>query len=67
MPRININLQSTSLRSATYDPDTQDLDITFKTGMTYTYEKVPQDVFEGLRDAPSAGQYFHANIKGVYG
>ena len=66
MPRLYTNLQSTMLSRASYDPDSETLDLTFEGGRTYTYEGVPQSVFEGLRDAPSAGQYWRANIKDAY-
>lgn len=58
---------SSSLRSCTYDEDTQDLTITFMSGQPYTYAKVPRDVFEQLTEAQSPGSFFHQNIKGVYG
>lgn len=57
---------STSLSSASYDDVKQELDVTFATGATYTYTNVPQRIFDGLRDAASAGQYFHRNIKDQY-
>lgn len=56
-------LQSTALLSATYDDETEDLSITFSNGGTYDYHGVPQEVFDGLKAASSAGSYWHANIK----
>lgn len=35
-------------------------------GAWYTYNNVPEEVFQGLLDAPSAGSYFSYNIKGKY-
>ena len=35
-------------------------------GAWYTYNNVPEEVFQGLLDAPSAGSYFSYNIKGRY-
>lgn len=64
--RISANFDSTSLRSCAYDSDSRKLDITFRNGGVYTYEDVPEDVFESLRDAPSPGIYFHQNIKNKY-
>ena len=66
MPRVHVQLSSTALRSCAYDGETQALDVTFASGRVFTYEGVPQDVFEGLRDAPSPGSYYHANIKDAY-
>lgn len=66
MTTQQVPLQSTFLRTAEYDDETQRLEIVFANGQNYTFERVPQNVFEGLRDAGSAGQYYHANIKGRY-
>ncbi len=40
--------------------------IRFKSGCTYSYDKVPYDRFDGLCDAESAGQFFHREILGKY-
>jgi len=61
-----IRLSSTALASATYDEDTRRLDITFTSGGTFTYENVPPDVFEGLREARSPGTFYHERIKGQF-
>lgn len=66
MARIFAPLQSTALTSATYDDEAMSLDVAFFDGRTYTYENVPQKVFEELRDARSPGSYFHAYIKNRY-
>jgi len=42
------------------------LSITFVNGRTYEYEDVPENILDALISAPSAGQYFHANIKDIY-
>lgn len=67
MPTEHAELDSSFLSRASYDTDSQTLTVSFKGGKSYTYEGVPQDVFEGLRDADSPGQYYAANIKTVYG
>jgi lysyl-tRNA synthetase class 2 len=66
MARIQVSLQSTALSGASYDPDTEQLEVTFASGGTYTFERVPQAVFEELRDSPSPGQFYHQQIKGQY-
>jgi hypothetical protein len=62
----HVQLQSTALRSASYDVDIGELVVGFTTGSSYTFSNVPQNIFEGLRDSPSPGQYYHQNIKGRY-
>jgi hypothetical protein len=57
---------SSNLRAVGYDPQTQILEIEFKTGGIYQYTAVPESVYTGLVNAGSKGSYFHANIKGQY-
>jgi hypothetical protein len=59
-------LSSTNLAAAGYDPATEILEIEFiKTGV-YQYFNVPQVIYDGLMQAPSAGQFFNANIKNAF-
>lgn len=37
-----------------------------KTGITYRYDGVPEDVFYGLQNASSKGQYFQKYIRNSY-
>ena len=60
-------LYSSHIEKAAYETDTQDLTVTFKDGAEYVYRNVPQSVFDGLKKSRSAGEYFHRQIKGVYG
>lgn len=57
-------LISSNLDSCAYDPETSELDVTFKSGGTWTYRNVNQQEYEGLLTAPSAGKYFHNIIRG---
>lgn len=66
MPRLTCDFQSTALSRASYDPESQTLDITFTSGRSFTYESVPERVFEELRDAPSPGSFYHNNIRDRY-
>ena len=59
-------VESSQLKSAGYDQDSDDLYIEFKTGVVYRYSEVPPEVFEKLTLSSSAGSYFAANIKGNY-
>lgn len=40
--------------------------IRFHHGGSYAYDKVPFEVFNGMKDAESAGKYFHANVKSKF-
>lgn len=59
-------LSSSNLRSCDYDAQTQILSITFHSGRTYRYADVPEDTYQSLLNAPSAGKYFNSAIKDVY-
>jgi lysyl-tRNA synthetase, class II len=59
-------LASSNLAGYDYDPDTQTLQIRFKSGRTYSYSSVPQSVADGLGTTDSPGQYFNSTIKDVY-
>jgi KTSC domain len=61
-----IQLSSTALLSATYDSETQDLQITFANGGTYDFHGVPPEIVDGLENAGSAGKYYHQFIKDRY-
>ncbi len=60
-------LDSSNLDAMRYDPETKQLQVRFKSGRTYDYPEVPQDVADGLESAGSPGAYFNTAIKGVYG
>jgi hypothetical protein len=61
-----IQLASSNLSRARYDPDTSTLEIEFKDGRVYQYFDVPPQVFEGLLSAESHGGFLHSQIKGHY-
>jgi len=59
-------LASSNLSACRYDADGRVLQIRFRSGRTYDYKDVPEDLAEGLKQADSPGQYFNSNIKGVF-
>ena len=59
-------LRSTSLRSAQYDPSTQSLHIEFTSGQIYRYLHVPTQIYYGLINAPSHGEFFNDQIRDHY-
>jgi len=63
MPALN----STAITYAEYDAETETLTLTFVSGQSYDYEGVPEQVYLDLLRAPSAGAYYNAAIKDVYG
>ena len=65
LQQLSIN-SSSHLQSASYDPDTMDLIVTFRRGAVYRYKNVSGDVVAGLQNALSAGQYLNAFIKDAF-
>jgi hypothetical protein len=67
-------LNSSAIVQARFTPDDDEaaatalgtLEITFTSGETYSFDAVPQTVFEGLRKADSPGKFYHQNIKDQY-
>jgi hypothetical protein len=57
---------SSAISDASYDDETQVLDITFTSGQTYTFNGVPVDIYEGLVASSSPGRYYHQVIKGNF-
>jgi hypothetical protein len=57
---------STNLDTGTYDPKNKRLRVTFHSGKTYMYTKVPQVVIDQLMDSSSQGKYFRDNIQNNY-
>jgi hypothetical protein len=49
-----------------YDDEACELDITFTSGKTYRYREVPSEIYDGLLDAESKGEFFNDNIKDVF-
>ena len=58
---------STSIDEASYIPDQSELILKFKpSGKRYSYQGVESETYYALTRAPSAGQYFNQNIRGIY-
>jgi hypothetical protein len=56
-------VSSSNLISVGYEPETQTLEIEFKSGAVYQYSGVPPEEFASFMNADSKGSYFHARIK----
>lgn len=56
-------VDSSAIASIEY---TQILDVKFKSGTSYRYFGIPEDVYFGFRDSDSKGKFFQQNIKNRY-
>ncbi len=63
---INISIQSSNLKNASYNTETEDLTVTFNNGSIYVYNKVPWTKFTKFRMAESQGKFFNENIAKAY-
>lgn len=57
-------LSSSMIERICYDEEARSLEIRFRGSGRYFYFDVDEAVYEGLRDAESAGRYFNERIKG---
>ena len=57
---------SSNIASIGYDENTSTLEIEFLNNSIYQYFDVPQQIYQGLMQADSHGQFLAQNIKGVY-
>jgi lysyl-tRNA synthetase class 2 len=59
-------VSSSVIRWFGYDPEKQELDVEFVSGSRYRYAPLPAEIYAGLEEAKSKGQYFDANIRERY-
>lgn len=50
---------SSMLKDASYNDETEELTVTFTNGKSYTYIDVPRRTYDELINARSAGKYFN--------
>ena len=60
------HVQSSVMTFVKYDDDAGELDITFTSGKIYRYLEVPAEIYDGLLDAESKGEFFNDNIKDAF-
>ena len=63
---IMVEVQSSNIKSAHFNTETEDLTITFNNGSIYEYNKVPWTKFTKFRLAESHGKHFNENIAKVH-
>lgn len=58
--------ESSTIQTAIYFPRRNYLRVSFKSGSTYSYDKVPNDVIKSWTQAKSAGSFFYYNIRTTF-
>ena len=59
-------VESSAIEKISYNAETKTLTVTFDVGGTFEYYEVPQEIYDGLMQAESKGNYFTENIKKAY-
>ena len=65
-PELSSSIDSSLIREVGYDPFMEVLTVNFRNGGIYEYIEVPESVYNNLIEAPSAGKFFHINIKNKF-
>ena len=63
---INVIINSSNLKSASYNTKSKTLTTTFNNGSIYEYYDVPWELFTKFRMAESQGKHFNVNISRNY-
>ena len=63
---IDVTINSSNLKSASFNTENEDLTVTFNNGSIYEYNKVPWSKFTKFRHAESQGKYINENIARSY-
>lgn len=63
---IEVGINSSNLKLAKYNTETENLTITFNNGAIYEYNKVPWKQFTKFRLADSQGKFFNEHISKSY-
>lgn len=64
------NVESSNIESVGHDPDTNILQVEFKSGVIWQYNEVPESVFADMmrvaESGESVGRFFRKNVKPVF-
>ena len=63
---IEVKIQSSNIKSSTYNTEDKTLLIEFNNNSLYLYNEVPWEVFTKFRMAESQGKYFNSDISKKY-
>jgi len=59
-------VESKNIGAVSYDDETMELFVQFKSGLAYRYTKVTGDVADGFSQAVSSGDYFNLYVRGNF-
>jgi hypothetical protein len=67
MAEETFSFNSDVLADGVYDEDSQGMTLNFQDGRSYTFAKLPAELWLGLKAAISPGRFFNDMIKGQFG
>jgi len=56
-------VKSSTIASVAHEPRTGLMEVAFKSGQTYRYGRVPEELFKEMVMSDSIGSFFHKRIK----
>ncbi len=59
-------VESSNIAEVGHEPATNEMDVKFKSGHTYTLSNVSADQHAAFMASPSKGKHFHATFKGKH-
>lgn len=59
-------VQSTNVGKIGYNPDKKVMTVEYKNGFVYSYDGVPQEIYNAAKASESTGSYISRNVKGRY-
>lgn len=65
-PDLSSSVESKLIKEVKYDPFMKVLTVYFWNGSEYEYIDVPEETYQDLVKAESAGKYFHTQIRGKF-
>ena len=57
---------STCVQALRFEIEDEELIVHFVKGQVYSYDSLPQEVYQEFKDSSSRGEYFNANIRNNY-
>jgi hypothetical protein len=61
-----IESPSSNVQRFRYEPGTQTMEVTFRSGGTYTHAGVTQEQFDAFAGAASHGSHYHKHFRGRF-
>lgn len=58
--------ESSMIERTSYDPEIQELTVTFRNGKSYVYQHFEHSKWERLLTAPSIGKFINTEVKSIH-